>query len=172
MAKPMFFYAGVYDNASDAEADERAIKSLNDTKAIGSYDSALVLKRPDGSVKVTKTEKPSEHGAWVGVAAGAAVGLLFPPALPATIAAGAGAGAWIGHLAHGTSRKELRRIGDTLKEGDSALVVIGIDNDAEKVEEAATRARDHSLQREVDDWDDAEQDALEAVKAEEAGTPA
>ena len=40
MAKPMFFYAGVYDSAGDAEGDLEAIKGLHDTKAIGSYDSA------------------------------------------------------------------------------------------------------------------------------------
>ena len=48
-----------------------------------------------------------------------------------------------------------------------ALVVVGIDNDAEQVESAATRARDHVLKRNVGDWDDAEQDALEAVKQAE-----
>ena len=173
MAKPMFFYAGVYDSASDAETDLKAIKGLNDTKAIGSYDSAIVVKQADGNVKVTKTEKAAEHGAWIGAAAGAGVCLLFPVAIPAVLAGGAGAGAWIGHLAHGTSRGELKRIGATLDDGDSAVVVVGIDNDAEKVEGAASHARDHHLERDVGDWDDAEQDALEAVsKQEKAGTPA
>ena len=68
MSKQMFFYAGVYDSASDAEADCSAIKSLNDSGAIGSYDTAIIVKQPDGQVKVTKTEKPAEHGAWVGAA--------------------------------------------------------------------------------------------------------
>ena len=173
MARPMFFYAGVYDDASDAETDLEAIKRLNDTKAIGTYDSAIVVKQPDGEVRVTKTEKPVEHGAWIGAAAGAAVGLLFPPLIPVTAAAGAGVGAWIGHLAHGTSRDEIKRIGGSLNEGDAAVVVIGIDNDAEKVQGAATHARDHSLQRKVGDWDDAEQDALVAVEHEEtAAAPA
>jgi len=171
MSKPMFFYAGVYNDATDADADVRAIKTLNDSGAIGSYDSAIITKKPNGEVKVTKTEKPSEHGAWVGVAAGAAVAVVFPVALPAVIAggaAGAGVGAWFGHLAHGTSRGEAKDIGKMLNEGDSAVMVIGIDNDAEQVESAAARARDHVLKREVGDWDDAEQDALEAIKQAEA----
>ena len=170
MSKPMFFYAGVYTDASDAQADLKSIKSLNESKAIGSYDSEIILKEPDGNIKVTKTEKPAEHGAWVGAAAGAGVALLFPPALPVVVAGGAGAGvgAWFGHLAHGTSRKEAKRIGAMLNEGDSAVVVVGIDNDAEQVEKAATRARDHVLNRAVGDWDDAEQDALEAIKQDEA----
>ena len=173
MSKPMFFYAGVYDNASDAEADCDAIKSLNDSGAIGSYNSAVIVKEADGNVKVTKTEKPAEHGAWVGAAAGAGAAILFPVLLPAVAVAGAtgaGAGAWFAHLAHGTSRGEAKRIGAMLNDGDAATVVVGIDNDAEEVEGAATRSRDHVLKREVGDWDDAEQDAMEAVKQAEAAS--
>ena len=80
MSKPMFFYAGIYDNANDADTDLRAIKALNDSGAIGSYDAELITKKPNGEVKVTKTEKPTEHGAWWGVAAGAATVVLFPVA--------------------------------------------------------------------------------------------
>jgi uncharacterized membrane protein len=168
MSKPMFFYAGVYNDATDAEADVEAIKELHHSKAIGSYDSSIITRKPNGEVEVTKTEKPVEHGAWWGVAAGGAAVVLFPVAAPALLIAGsAGAGAWIAHIAHGTSRGEAKDIGKMLNEGDSALVVVGIDNDAEQVENAATRARDHVLKRNVGDWDDAEQDALEAVKQAE-----
>ena len=31
MSKPMFFYAGVYTDASDAQADLKSIKSLNES---------------------------------------------------------------------------------------------------------------------------------------------
>ena len=91
----------------------------------------------DGSVKVTKTEKPVEHGACHGAAAA----ILFPVLLPAVavvVAGSAGAGAWFGHLAHGTSRGEAKRIGAMLNDGDSAVVVVGIDDHAARVESAAT----------------------------------
>ena len=171
MSKPMFFYAGVYGSATDAAADCDAIKRLNDSGAIGSYDSAIIIREPDGNVRVTKTEKPAEHGAWIGGAAGAGAAIVFPfllPGLVATGAAGAGLGAWFAHLAHGTSRGEARRIGASLNEGDAAVVVIGIDNDAARVGAAATRAKDHVLKRTVGDWEEAEQDALTAVKRAEA----
>src|SRR5215210_7079374 len=118
MAKPMFFYAGVYDNVGDADADYEAIKALHAGDAIASYDSAIITKQADGKVKVTKTEKPTKHGAWTG------------------LAAGAGLGAWFGHLAHGTSRGEAKEIGALLDQGDAALVVIGIDRDAERIQHA------------------------------------
>ena len=76
MAKPMFFYTGVYDNVADADADYEAIKSLHDGGAIGSYDSAVIVHTPQGDVKVTKTEKPTQKGAWIGLAAGAGAAVV------------------------------------------------------------------------------------------------
>jgi uncharacterized membrane protein len=175
MSKPMFFFAGVYDNVADADADYETIKALHSGDAIGSYDSAIISKQPDGKVKVTKTEKPTQHGAWTGLAAGAGAAVVFPFLLPGlTVAgmagAGAGLGAWFGHLAHGTSRGEAKEIGALLDEGDAALVVVGIDRDASRVEEAATRAKNHVLKREFGDFDEAEQEALEAIaQAERVG---
>jgi uncharacterized membrane protein len=93
---------------------------------------------------------------------------VFPFLLPAVsyagmAGAGAGLGAWFGHLAHGTSRGEAKEIGAMLEPGTSALVVIGIDNDAEAIERAAVHAKAHTLKREFGDWDDAEQDALDSI---------
>jgi uncharacterized membrane protein len=126
------------------------------------------VHRPDGEVKVTKTEKPVHHGAWIGLAAGAGAAVVFPFLLPAVsyagmAGAGAGLGAWFGHLAHGTSRGEAKEIGAMLEPGTSALVVIGIDSDAEAIEGAAVHAKAHTLKREFGDWDDAEQDALDSI---------
>ena len=175
MAKPMFFYAGIYDRSADAEMDYDAIKALHGRGAIGSYDSAIIVHRPDGEVKVTKTEKPTQHGAWVGLAAGAGAAVVFPFLLPVVSSAGmagaAGLGAWFGHLAHGTSRGEAKDIGEMLEPGTSALVVIGIDHDAEAIEQAAVRAKQHTLKREFGDWDEAEQDAMTSIaRAEQHAT--
>ena len=168
MSKPMFLYAGVYDNVADADADYEAIKALHAGDAIGSYDSVIISRQPDGKVKVTKTEKPTQHGAWVGLAAGAGAAVVFPFLLPGlTVAgmagAGAGLGAWFGHLAHGTSRGEAKEIGALLDGGDAALVVVGIDHDASRVADACTRAKEHVLKREFGDFDEAQQEALQAI---------
>jgi uncharacterized membrane protein len=172
MANPMFFYAGIYDSTADADIDYDAIKGLHTTGAIGSYDSAIIVHGHDGDVKVTKTEKPTQHGAWIGLAAGAGAAVMFPFLLPAVsyagmAGAGAGVGAWFGHLAHGTSRGEAKEIGAMLEPGMTALVVIGIDRDAEAVELAATRAKEHTLRRQVGDWEEAERDALDAIQRAE-----
>ena len=44
MAKPMFFFAGVYDNVADADADYESIKALHSGDAIGFYDSAIISR--------------------------------------------------------------------------------------------------------------------------------
>ena len=169
MANPMFFYAGIYDNVADADRDYEAIKSLHKGDAIGSYDSAIIVREPDGDVKVTKTEKPTHHGAWIGLAAGAGAAVLFPFLPPAVsyagmAGAGAGLGAWFGHIAHGTSRGDARDIGTMLEPGNAALVVVGIDRDADQIERACTGAKTHTLKRQFGDWDEAERDALESIR--------
>jgi uncharacterized membrane protein len=169
----MFFYFGVYDDVAKADADDEAVKALHTGKAIGSYDSVVISKSADGHVKVTKTEIPAEHGGWVGLAAGAGAAVLFPALLPGIIVAGAtgaGLGAWFGHLAHGTSRSEAREMGAMLDEGSAALIVIGVDDDAGQVENAATRSAKHVLKRNIGDWTEAEQEALLAMQ--KAANPA
>ena len=91
-------------------------------------------------------------------------------AWPLRVAGGAGLGAWFGHLAHGTSRSEAKDIGALLDQGDAALVVVGIDRDADRIKRAATHAKDSALKRDFGDFDEAEQDALASIKqAERAG---
>ena len=50
-----------------------------------------------------------------------------------------------------------------LELGTAALVVIGIDIDAEAIESGAEHAREHTLKRDFGDWDTAEHDALELI---------
>src|SRR4051812_50044711 len=112
--KPMFFFAGVYDDVAGAEADYESVKELYKSDDIGSYDAAIVRKEAGGKGKVTKTEKPTEHGAWTGLAAGAAAALAFPILLPAgtvggLAAAGAGVGFGNAHPPPGTNPQEARQ---------------------------------------------------------------
>jgi hypothetical protein len=81
--------------------------------------------------------------------------------------AGAGLGAWFGHLAHGTSRGEAKDVGAMLEPGKAALIVVGIDKHAGQIERALTRAEQHTLKRGVGDWDEAEQAALAAMERAE-----
>jgi uncharacterized membrane protein len=61
-----------------------------------------VIKDSSGKVHVNKDEMATRHGGWGSAAAGAVVGILFPPALLGS-ALGAAIGGVGGHLWRGIS---------------------------------------------------------------------
>ena len=138
--RPVFLYAALYDDIADAEADYDAVFDLHAAGAIGTFDSAVIRKDDDGKVRVTKTEKPTQHGAWTGAGVGALVGIIFPPAILGSAIVGAGAGGLVGHLRKGISRGDLKELGDELERGTAAVIVLGESKIEEQLEKAVTRA--------------------------------
>jgi uncharacterized membrane protein len=171
MSKPMFFFTGVYETAARAEGDYDAIKRLHDAGQLGSYDAAVLTKTESGDIRINKDEKPVKHGGWVGLAAGAGASILFPFMLPGIVAAGAagaGFGAWFGHLAHGMSRAEAKEMAELLDSGQAALIVVGIDRDAARLEAATSASLRHVTKHlEGSDFDEAERAAVESLDREQ-----
>lgn len=147
--RPVFLYAAIYDDIGDAEADYEIVFDLHAAGAIGTFDSAVIRKDEDGKVRVTKTEKPTQHGAWTGVGVGALVGLVFPPSIIGTAIVGAGAGGLIGHLSRGIPRGELKDLGEELDAGTAAVVVLGESKIDEQIQRATKRAR-KVIEQEID----------------------
>ena len=166
--KPVFLYAAPYDNIADAEADYEAVFDLHAAGAIGTFDSAVIRKEEDGKVRVTKTEKPTQHGGWTGAGVGALVGIIFPPAIVASAVVGAGAGALTGHLTGGISRGDLKELGEELEAGTAAVIVLGESKIEEQLEKATTRAN-KLIEKELDaDADELERE-IDAAAREDAG---
>ena len=147
--KPVFIYAATYASADDASADYDTLLDLHDADLVGTYDVAIITKDDEGKVHVTKHEKPTQHGAWTGVAVGAVVGILFPPSIIGMAAVGAATGGVIGHLARGMSRSDMKDLGDLLDDGQAALVVVGQSKLGEQLDKALTRAQ-KSVEKQVD----------------------
>jgi uncharacterized membrane protein len=167
--RPVFLYAATYDDIADAESDYEAVFDLHALGAIGTFDSALIRKDEDGKVHVTKTEKPTQHGAWTGAGVGALVGIIFPPAILGTAIVGAGAGGLIGHLRGGISRNDLKELGDELGDATAAVIVIGESKLEEKLQEAMTHT-DNVIAKEIDgDADELEREIDAAAKEDAAG---
>ena len=165
--RPVFLYAALYGDIADAEADYEAVFELHAAGLIGTYDSAVIRKEDDGKVRVTKTEKPTQHGAWTGAGVGALVGILFPPALIGSAVVGATAGGLIGHLRGGISRGDLKELGEELEAGNAAVIVIGESKLEEQLEKAMERA-DKLIQKQIDaDADELERE-LDAAAREDA----
>jgi uncharacterized membrane protein len=138
----VFIYIGTYPDESQARDDYRVVKDLHSAGAVGTYDAAVVTK-DNGHVHVNKDEMATRHGAWGGAAAGAVVGLLFPPSVIGTALVGAAVGGVSGHLWRGMSRSDVKELGEIIDDGQAALVVVGESTVEQALERAALRAEKH-----------------------------
>jgi uncharacterized membrane protein len=166
---PVFLYLGVYDDPREARDDLDIVRQLHATHIIGTYDAAVTTKDEKGDVHVEKHEKPTQHGAWWGLGAGAVVGILFPPALLGALAVGGLTGGLIGHFTRGMSRKDVHELGELLDEGQACLIVIGKDKLSGELEKAGIKARRHSERRLAVDRAELEKE-LEAARADSGQT--
>jgi uncharacterized membrane protein len=169
MASPAstFIFVGTYPDETTARSDYQVVKDLHSMGAVGTYDAGIVTKDKD-RVHVSKDEMATRHGGWGGAAVGAAVGLLFPPAIIASTAVGAAVGGVSGHLWRGMSRKDVKELGDLIDDGQAALVVVG----ESKVREAFDKAELHAakqVEKELDvdpkDIDKAVEDAAKQMSS-------
>ncbi|MFL5826608.1 MAG: DUF1269 domain-containing protein [Thermoleophilaceae bacterium] len=162
--RPVFIYAAAYGTADDARADYDALLDLHAADLVGTYDVAIISKDDDGKVHVEKHEKPTQHGAWTGIAAGAVLGVLFPPSILGAAAVGGVTGGVIGHFARGMSRGDMKELGDLLDDGEAGLIVIGESRLEEQLDKVLTRAR-RSAEKQVDtDSKELERELREAEK--------
>ena len=120
-----FIYVATYPDEIAALDDYQTVKGLHADGLVGAYDAAVVTKDAAGKVHENKDETATRHGAWWGVAAGAAVGVIFPPAILGAAAAGGVIGGVSGHLAKGMSRSRAKELGDFIDPGEAGLVVVG-----------------------------------------------
>lgn len=143
-------FAATYNSLEDAEKDYEAIKSLYyDDDILDTFDAAILEKDDKGKVKIVKKhEQPTRQGAWAGGGLGLATGLcvaLFPAvgigaAVVYGTGIGAGLGALAGHAAGGMSRSDLKDLGETLDDGQCALVAVAATAIADRVAAGIERA--------------------------------
>jgi uncharacterized membrane protein len=169
-------YVGVYPSVADAEADYELVKDLHtEADLIDAYDAAVIERRADGKVKITKKhETPTRVGGVLGAGVGLATGLvvaLFPFAalggglLAATTGGGAVLGAVAGHAAAGMSRDDLKELGQSLDAGQAGLVVVAVSDMGAKVKDAMARAEKLETRELKADTEDIERDASAAAAA-------
>ena len=147
--RPVFIYAATYADTADALADYDTLLDLHAAKLVGTYDVAVVTKDADGKVHVEKHEKPTQHGAWGGIAVGAAVGVLAAPAVVPAALVGGAIGGLGGHFRKGISRDDAKELGELIEAGEATLLVIGESRVEEQLDKALTRA-EKSAEKELD----------------------
>src|ERR1039457_7725324 len=120
-----FILVATYPNEAAARDDYQVVKELQARGVVGSYDAAVVTKDANGNVHENKDETATRHGTWWGIAAGAAIGVLFPPAVLGAAAVGGVVGGVSGHLSKGMSRSRAKDLGAFIDPGPAGLIVVG-----------------------------------------------
>ena len=143
--------ANQYDAETAALADFEDVRTLYARLGIlDTFDAAVLTRTAAGQVEVVqRVSEPRRHETTRGLLGGLALGAafaLFPAihlagGLLAGGALGAGVGAIAGHLVSGTSRSDLKILGELLDNGTSGLVVVVAPDVEEHVEATITRAQ-------------------------------
>ncbi len=144
-----FVLVATYPDEYQARDDYLVVKDAHAAGLVGSYDAAIITKDASGKIHENKDETATRHGAWWGIAAGAAVGVLFPPSLLGAAAAGGVIGGVSGHLAKGMSRSDAKELGDFIDPGQAGLIVVGESKIEDTIKKAVTRAQKQTA-RELD----------------------
>lgn len=161
-----FLYIGTYASEAAARDDYAIVKDLHTDGAVGTYDAAVITKDSSGKVHVNKDEMATRHGGWGGAAAGAVIGILFPPAILGTALVGGAIGSIGGHVWRGLSRSDVKELGELIDSGEAALLVIGASTLEAALDKAKLNAEKHiakELGVSTDDVDAAVQEAASEI---------
>jgi uncharacterized membrane protein len=159
---------GVYETAVSADLDYVDLKALHGSGRLGAYDVAVIHKDADGAVRVKKHEKSTQYGAWTGVAAGAALGAIFPPSILLSATALGAAGGLAGHFHKGLSGDDMKELGEALHPDEAALLVVAGPDLEPQAERVLSRA-DRRLVKQVDVHHEKFAEDLAAITSPEEG---
>ena len=139
----MLLFIGTYADEAAARDDYAIVKDLHAEDVVGTYDAAVITKDASGKVHVNKDEMATRHGGWGGAAAGAVIGILFPPAIIGSAVVGGAIGGIGGHLWRGLSRSDVKELGELIDSGEAALMVIGASTLEAALDKAKLKAEKH-----------------------------
>ena len=142
-ADGMFLFIGTYADEAAARDDYAIVKDLHAEDVVGTYDAAVITKDASGKVHVNQDERATRHGGWGGAAAGAVIGILFPPAIIGSAVVGGAIGGIGGHLWRGLSRSDVKELGELIDSGEAALMVIGASTLEAALDKAKLKAEKH-----------------------------
>src|SRR3954447_12080838 len=105
---PVDLYLAAYADPDAAEEDWDVVKNLAGDKTITVEVMVLVGRAADGTITLKDDAHAVGKGAGWGLTGGSLVGLIFPPALLASTAVGAGLSAGVGGLVSHHEKKEIK----------------------------------------------------------------
>ena len=152
-------YIGTYSDLSAVNSDYKSVIELRlDNEMSDVFDAAIIKKTDlDNVLIIKKYESPTIEGGLIGGGVGLVAGLLATlfPELAVTeamvgeaSALSAAVGATAGHIDAGMSRSDLKDIGNSLQEGEYALVVTAMTDVGDRIE-AAMSASEQYIQKKL-----------------------
>jgi uncharacterized membrane protein len=131
-------FVATYGTEGGAGTALKDFQAAERSGAINLIDAAVIVRNAEDKVKIEETGDPSgKKWAKRGAIAGGVVGLLFPPSIVLSAAAGGGAGAVWGKIRDkGFKDDDLKEIGDSLPPGSSAIIAVAEDRMIEQLEKA------------------------------------
>lgn len=147
-------FVAAFDDEKQATDTLKQFKAMDRDGSLDLIDAAVIVRRPDGKITFTETGDPSAK-TWAkrGVIAGGLVGLIFPPSILVSAAvAGVGGGIWGKIRDKGFDDADLKRVGESLPPGGSAVIAIAEDRVVEQLERGIagyTKLAKHALSAEA-----------------------
>jgi uncharacterized membrane protein len=122
-------FVAAFGSEDEAEAALKDFKTAEREGSIELIDAAAIVHSADDKVHFKETADPSgKKWAKRGAIAGGLVGLIFPPSIIGTAAVGAaGGGIWGKVRDKGFPDEELKRIGESIPPGSSAIIAVAED---------------------------------------------
>jgi uncharacterized membrane protein len=144
MTENVQVFVATFPDEQQADEALQTMRRMHDEGVIELIDAAAVVRRADGKVTFTESGDPStKKWAARGAVAGGLVGLIFPPSILVSAAIGAGgAGLWGKVRDAGFDDAELKRVGESLPPGGSAIIAIAEDRVVARLERDLARYRE------------------------------
>jgi uncharacterized membrane protein len=138
---PVDLYVAAYSDPFDASVDWDDIKAMAEQKVITVEALVRVTRDADGKIHENASAHTVGVGSILGGLGGFLIGLVFPPALLVSTAAGAGLGAGAGGLVSHHEKKEIKaEVACDIPPGCSGIVVLFEERWAADVAKALSNA--------------------------------
>jgi uncharacterized membrane protein len=144
MAENVQVFVATFPDEEQAGEVLRQLQRMHGDNVIELIDAAAIVRRADGKVTYTESgDASTKRWATRGAVVGGLVGLIFPPSILVSAALGAGgAGLWGKLRDAGFDDTELKRVGESLPPGGSAVIAIAEDKVIARLERDLADYRD------------------------------